>query len=270
METITTLRRYARLYALYVKLYVQSGLVYQLETYVKLLTRFLEAGVSLAFIALLYTKVEAINGWGRWELYLLAGFGGVVVNLHHLFMYNVYNVGEGYVMEGDFDRFLVRPARPLFQLYADKIHDNYVINVLVNAGVFGYAALQVETLALTPLTVLYGLVMLVSGVFAIGALYLVAGTAAFWMGRVEGLFWMLGNAIDFRKYPTSIYSTAVRTILWTVLPVAATIFVPVNVLVGAPRWTLAQGVALFVGPLAYGFAYLIWKRGLRRYSSTGS
>jgi ABC-2 type transport system permease protein len=259
-----------RLYALYVKLYVQSGLVYHLETYVKLTTRALGVAASLAFIALLYTRIETLNGWSKHELYLLAGYGGVVVSLHDLLLDTVYDLGQQYVTTGDFDRFLVRPASPLFQLYADDFSDEKLLDVVLNASVVVYAAANVDSLVLTPGTVLYGLVLLPGGVFAIGALYLIAATTVFWTGRAKGLFWMLTDALEFRKYPISIYPRLLKTILWTVLPIAATIFVPVTVLVGAPRWTLAQGVALFVGPVAYFVAYQVWKQGVRRYSSTGS
>ncbi|EHK02417.1 hypothetical protein HRED_04570 [Candidatus Haloredivivus sp. G17] len=84
----------------------------------------------------------------------LAGFGGTVIFTQNVFFFNIIRLGEEYLITGDFDRFLVRPLNPLFQVYADDVHDNNVPKLFANLALIFYAGYQI---GLTPnlLTITY-------------------------------------------------------------------------------------------------------------------
>lgn len=263
------IKRYLRIYGLYFKQYLKTRLTYQGDTYLGLLGRLVEVGFSIAFLGLLFTQVEKIYGWTFNEMLFLAGFGGIVMNLHHIFLLNTYRFGESYIITGDFDRFLVRPLNPLFQLYADGVNDSNIAKLVGSIAMVIYSGMQMGV-ELTAVKVLYAVPAIISGILVFGAIYLAASTVAFWLGKSQQIVWVLFNISDFRKYPYGIYSSGIQILLVTLIPFAFATFFPATVFLEKGSWGTMQLLSLFAGPLFYAIAYSFWKFGVSRYSSTGS
>ncbi|MDY6778474.1 MAG: ABC-2 family transporter protein, partial [Candidatus Nanohaloarchaea archaeon] len=115
-STIREVRRHFRVYLLYFVQFWKSRLIYKADFLLGFFGQAINLAVSLGFLGLLFTQVEMIHGWTFNELLFLAGFGGIVMNVHHIFFLNIYSLGEQYIVEGRLDRFLVRPLNPLFQV----------------------------------------------------------------------------------------------------------------------------------------------------------
>ncbi|MDY6777277.1 MAG: ABC-2 family transporter protein, partial [Candidatus Nanohaloarchaea archaeon] len=211
-----------------------------------------------------------IHGWTFNELLFLAGFGGIVMNLHHIFFLNIYSLGEQYIVEGRLDRFLVRPLNPLFQVYADGVSDDNVSKLLANIGIVLYAGNQIGATLLTLDKLVYGVFAVISGVLVFASAYLTFATTAFWTGRSKAAIWILFRLSDFRRYPYGIYMLPVQVLLATLVPIAFATFFPATYFLGMGRWTVWQLVSLLAGPVLFGLAYLFWRVGLSNYSSTGS
>ncbi len=264
-----TLKRYLRIYALYFKQYLKTRLIYHSDTYLGLLGRFIEVGISIAFLGLLFTQVETIYGWTFNEMLFLAGFGGIVMNLHHIFFLNTYKFGENYVITGDFDRFLVRPLNPLFQLYADGVNDSNIAKLIGSIAMVIYSGTQLG-IEITVFKLVYAVPAIISGILIFGAIYLAASTGAFWLGKSQQIIWVLFNLSDFRKYPYGIYSSGIQILLVTLIPFAFATFFPATVFLEKGSWGKMQLLSLVAGPVFYLIAYRFWKFGITRYSSTGS
>lgn len=263
------LKRYLRIYLLYFRQYMKRRLVYQSDAYISFIGRFIEVGVAVAFLGLLFTQVENIYGWSFNELLFLTGFGGIVMNLHHIFFLNIYKFGENYVITGDFDRFLVRPLNPLFQVYADGVNDSNISKLLGSAAMLVYSGTQMGV-EVTLMKLLYAVPAVISGVLIFGAIYLTASTTAFWLGKSQQIVWVLFNLSDFRKYPYGIYGSAIQILLVTLIPFAFATFFPATYFLEKGSWGTMQMLSLIAGPIFFTIAYSFWKFGLSHYSSTGS
>jgi len=114
-------------------------------------------------LTLLFTQVESISGWTFNEMLFLAGVGGFIMNFHHVFLFNMFNL-EDYIVEGKMDRFLLRPLSPLFQVYADEVSDNNISKLIANSALIIYSASEIGLNLLTSSNVLYGAGALASGV----------------------------------------------------------------------------------------------------------
>jgi ABC-2 type transport system permease protein len=261
--------KYVRIYWLYFQQYWKSRLIYKTDFALGFVGQAISLGTSLAFLTLIFTQVETLQGWTYNEMLFLAGLGGMIMNLHHIFLFNIFYLGEDYIVEGKMDRFLVRPLSPLFQVYADSVSDNNLSKFIINIALIVYAGLQIG-INVTPVMILYGLAATVSGVLVFGATYLLFASTAFWTGKSKSAIWLIFRVSDFRRYPFSIYGFAIQAILVTLIPLAFASFFPATFFLGKEGWTNLQILSIIAGPVYYGLSYGFWMYGLSNYSSTGS
>jgi len=269
---IEAVKKHASIYVSFFRMYLKSRLIYKVDFALGLMSQLLNLVFSVAFLGLLFTQVESLNGWTFNEILLLAGFSGFVLNLHHVFLFAPYRMGEDYILSGRMDRYLVRPLNVLFQVFARYVSEDNIAKMAANAALIAYAWNRIG-LTLTPEKLVYGVFAVVSGVMVIASIFLVFGSTAFWTGRSKAVFWLFFQVSNFRKYPYSIFSGPVgpvKILLVTLIPVAFTSFFPTTFLLGRDGWRLWQLGTLVAGPLLYFLAYRFWLHGLSNYSSTGS
>ncbi|MFB6209508.1 MAG: ABC transporter permease [Candidatus Nanohaloarchaea archaeon] len=261
--------KYVGIYWLYFRQYWKSRLVYKKDFLLGTTAHLTSVSVSLIFLTLVFTQIESLNGWSFNEMLFLSGFGGVVVFTHNVFLYNATRIGEDYILTGDFDRFLVRPLDPLFQVYADNIRDSNLPKIIANIALVIYASLQLG-LEVGLIKLIYAGLSLGSGILIMGSIYLLFSSTAFWTGTSRSAVWLLFRMSNFRKYPFEIFGIAVQALLVTLVPLAfATIF-PASFILGKEGQELWQVILPLAGPLFFYISYRFWRFGLGRYSSTGS
>lgn len=268
-EKIDTVWKYLSIYWYYFKQYWKTRLVYKTDFMVGFVAQLVNLAASLAFLTLLFTQVENINGWTFNEMLFLAGIGGFIMNFHHIFLFNMFSL-EDYIVEGKMDRFLVRPLSPLFQVYADDVSDNNLSKLIANSALIIYSANQIGLNLLTLSNVLYGSAALISGVMVFAAAYMVFATTGFWTGRSRSAIWLIFRLSEYRRYPYNIYSLPIQIVLVTAIPIAFASFFPATFFLERNAWKMWQYISILAGPALYGLALLFWKIGLSNYSSTGS
>jgi len=263
------LKKYLKIYWLYFTQYWKSRLVYKKDFMIGATAQFLNLATALAFLTLIFTQIESLQGWSFNEMLFLTGFGGIVVFTHNVFLYNVTRVGEDYILTGDFDRMLVRPLNPLFQMYSDDIRDNNLPKIIANIVLVIYASIKLG-LTLDPVRIIYGFFALFSGVMIIGSIYLLFSSTAFWTGTSRSAVWLIFRLSNFRKYPFEVFGLVVQAVLVTLVPLAfATIF-PASFILDKEGLKTWQVMLPLAGPVFFYLSYQFWKFGLSRYSSTGS
>lgn len=269
MSSFEGLKKYLLIYIQYFKQYWKTRMVYKKDFIVGSVAQLVNLAASLAFLTLLFTQVDNINGWTFNEMLFLAGVGGVIMNLHHLFLFNMYSLEE-YIVEGNFDRFLVRPLSPLFQVYADDVSDNNLSKLIANIALIIYSANQIGITLLTPLNLVYGVLVLLSGILVFASMYMAFATTAFWTGRSRSAIWLIFQLSDYRRYPFSIYAAPIQIILVTVIPIAFASFFPATFFLERSEWLYWQLASIIAGPVLFAISYKFWKIGMSNYSSTGS
>ncbi|MFB6116499.1 MAG: ABC transporter permease [Candidatus Nanosalina sp.] len=264
-----SIKKHWNVYKKFFAMYMKSRLIYKADFVLGFISQFMNLVFSVAFLSLLFTQVENIQGWTFNEILLLTGFSGMILNLHHVFFFALYRLGEDYIISGKMDRYFVRPLNMLFQVFARYIADDNISKLLANIFMIIYAWTQIGITA-TPVKILYGMTAIATGVMVIGSIFLIFATTAFWTGRSQAVFWLFFQVSDFRRYPYSIFSKTIQILLITLIPIAFTSFFPTTFLLGINQWRFWQITALVAGPLLYMVAYSFWRYGLSNYSSTGS
>jgi ABC-2 type transport system permease protein len=271
MKMIDTdaLKKYARIYYLYFVQYMKSRMIYKTDFVLGASAQLVSTAVSLAFLTLVFTQIENLQGWTFNEMLFLAGFGGTVIFTQNVFFFNIIRLGEEYIIKGKLDRFLVRPLNPLFQVYADSVHDNNMPKVIANLALIFSAGYQI---GLNPdlLMITYAAFSMLSGMLVAASIYLLFSSTAFWTGTSRNAVWLIFRLSNFRKYPIDIFALAIQGLLVTLVPLAFASFFPASYILGKEGFEAWKLITPFVGPVFFYMAYRFWKVGLSNYSSTGS
>src|SRR6202011_2599934 len=70
----------------------------------------------LGFVVVLFQKTTQLAGWSRDEVIFLWGLTQIPYGLFNVISMNLYDFGNNYIIEGKFDRILLRPVSSLFQV----------------------------------------------------------------------------------------------------------------------------------------------------------
>lgn len=255
--------RLIRLFGALFSLSLRRTLAFRADMFFELVTTCIGAAASLAALGMVFSRTASLGGWSAGEATVLLGTFQVVTGLRSTFVEPNLAWFGGQVKNGQFDAVLLQPAPAVF---------------LASFGAFAPLALIQVGVGLCIVIggiVQAGLTITAGGV--LGWLVVVAAaTVVMWATRLmlaSVVFWAFGLDLDvlydavwqFGRYPASIYSPVLRIAFTYALPVAMIATVPVEALLGGG---VVAAVAVAGG--AGGIAWLIWRRGLRRYTSATS
>ncbi len=261
--------RQASIFAAYFAQFIKTRLAYRVDFMIDLAANLFSLGVQLAVLTVLFGKVDALQGWTYEQVLFIYGFSMLPLGLFNLVSVNIYRFSEQYIIEGNFDRVLLRPVNPLAQVLFSSFGINGLNELVLGTAVMLYAG---GKLGLQP-----GMVdLLLLPVFAATAALVFLGvflgltSVSFWFEDRMGLAPPVYNVIRFSRYPVTIFHPLIRMLLTFVLPFAWVAFYPAAWFVGTDEFRRLALLTPVVGVLTFGLAYLVWTRGTRRYASTGS
>jgi len=261
--------RHAIIYGAYFAQFLKSRMIYRSDFIVDLTANMVSLGIQLSVITVLFGKITSLKGWSYEQVLFIYGFSLLPLGLFNLVSINMYRFSERYIIEGEFDRILLRPVNPLAQVFFSSFGLGGLNELVMGTAVMIYAGAGLG-LSLGVVDVLMLLVLSVTACMVYIGVFLGLTSVSFWMEDRMGLAPPVYNIIRFSRYPVTIFSPLVRIFLTFVLPFAWVAFYPATWFVGGADF---QRTALFtplVGLITFGVGYLVWTRGIRRYASTGS
>lgn len=217
---------------------------------------------NLGFFAIwwaLFNNVPKIRGWVLADMQLLYGFSTAAYGVTVLLAGGVRQISR-WVDQGELDPLLVQPKPTWLYAVGSRAQASGLGDVL--SGIFFLAISGRISLTTTPLAaacVLCGACVFLGSALAFYSL-------AFWVPRTEILSrQLLDFLIMFSLYPESLFSGALRALLFSAMPAAFISYLPVQVIrdaaPGALLWLLLGAAA----SLALGIT--IFQRGIKRYAS---
>lgn len=265
---------YWRAYAEFWRLNFLTLLEYRLNFFIWLAFSLVLHGTAVVTIWVMMQRFPVMNGWHWQEVIFLYALFMLAHTVNNTLFFTVGNVPYD-IQEGRFDRYMVRPLNPLFQVISQPGQiwpDEILIAIVFFAVVQGLVHLQWSWAAVA---LLFG--AMAGGALIDFAIQLAVATLSFWVIRLDTLRWVVMSLEnDFTRYPISIYNRAVQIVLAYVFPFAFMNYFPATTLLhktmdGDYAVNPALGwLTPVVGAVWFGAAYWFWKRGLNRYQSTGS
>jgi ABC-2 type transport system permease protein len=243
----------------YLKVNLAMALEYRISLLAQICGMVMNDLLWVAFWVLYFTKFPILKGWTLEDVAVLWASFAFSVGIVFGFFANALRIPR-LVVQGQLDYYLALPKDVLLHLLVSQVR-------LVNFGDVLFAPLLLFTMvqmtwskfAVFLAATLLGGVVLISFCILIGSL-------TFYMGNSETVSGqLLFGIMHFATYPTTIFETGVKVLLFTILPAGFITTIPVE-LVRAFEWA---GFLQLLGAAAFFLTAAIWvfRRGLRRYES---
>lgn len=208
---------------------------------------------------LLFQLKENIGGYALSDVMVLWGLVAGTYGFSHVFFQNAYSLPD-IIIHGKLDPFLVQPKNVLLSVISSGTNSSAIGDVI-----YGYLIIMIFRFSLTNLLV-FTLLSILGGLI-LSAFAIIVGSLSFWIVRGEIIAENLTNVVfNFSTYPEGIFKGTVRFIMYTIFPVGFMAYLPLRVMIRLDVVILLTitGFTAFIIALAF----LIFYRGLRRYSSS--
>src|SRR5690349_769720 len=143
------IKRHALLFYDYFTQYAIVRVSYRGDFIISLLTSFAATIFALLFVIVLFQKTSQLAGWRFEEILFLYGFSLIPYGIFNIISLNLYDFGNTYIIEGKFDRVLLRPVSSLFQVLFETFRIESVQEIATGIFCIAWAARRLR-IAWTP------------------------------------------------------------------------------------------------------------------------
>jgi ABC-2 type transport system permease protein len=267
MGPLSLLRRYfvasMRVQAQYPSAVIISGL-----------SAFFANVIDILAIAALFARFGDVQGWRFGEVAMF--FGVVSVSFAFAdFMTRGFDVfGTEFIRTGAFDRVLLRPRSAALQLLGHEFRLRDLGRLMQGLFVLAVATVALR-FAWTAPKLLLAAWATAGGVALFCGILVLQATLAFWtVESLEVANVLTYGGVQAAQFPLTVYAGWFRGFLIFVVPLGCVAYFPVVAILGradplgAPGWFLPLAPA--AGFAFLGAALIIWRFGVRHYTSSGS
>ncbi|QMV40979.1 ABC transporter permease [Cohnella cholangitidis] len=256
----------------YSNMNLKLTLEYKLNRSLITLAIFCREMVGVVVMWLILLRFLHIRGWELHEMLFLYSFLFLSYSLF-VFLFAGIRDFDNMVHSGEFDRLLTRPLGLMFQIVAARIDFSATLgHGIVGVLLFSNTAFSVG-IDWTWGNVAYFALVLLGGTLIQAAIFLLSACFSFWAVKTESLRNLIFfNTRRIAGYPLSFYPVFIQKLLVFVIPLSFVNYFPAQYFLrkdDASLWSGYLYLTPVVGALLFGFVFLLWKRGVRHYSSTG-
>lgn len=263
------MKKYMRLYVKFLEQYIKSLMEYRADFILGLIGFVLIQFMGIIFLSLIFGLIPSLSGWNFYEILFIYGFAQIPRGIDHVFTDYLWLFSGRVIVHGEFDKYLLRPLNPLFQIIAENFQPDGFGEIIIGSILFVYSYIKLG-LCFGIKEVLLCIIAIIFGTIIYTAIKLAFASIAFWAKFAQSYLFMAYQLSDFAKYPMGIYPKGVQIILTGLIPFAFTGYFPGSYFLGKGNVITGILMTCVVGVLAFFIAYRIWCAGIKRYESSGS
>lgn len=263
------MKKYLTLYMKFLQQYIKSLIEYRADFILGLIGFILVQGASIVFIKLIFNSIPNLSGWSFYEILFIYGFAQIPRGIDHIFTDNLWMLSGSIIVNGNFDRYLIRPLNPLFQIIAERFQPDgfgeLIIGIILVST--SYSNLNMSFTFEKAMLFLFAIIC---ASFIYTAIKLAVASIAFWIKFAQSYLFMAYQLSNFAKYPMGIYSNAIKGVLTFVIPFAFTGYYPGAYFLGKESLFMGVILTFLVAVISMLIAYAVWLAGIKTYESSGS
>lgn len=268
-----TIKSYLRLYRVFISQFFKIILQSKIDFMMGLMGFFFTQIMGIMFLYLVFQQIPSLNGWTFDQLVFIYGFAQIPRGIDHLFTDNLWLVSWRLVINGDFDRYMLRPMNILFQIISERVQPDALGELLVGT-ILVIRSLNKGIVVVDAVHIVLFIVSIIAGAFIYTAIKLFFASIAFWIKISGPILQTAYEMSDFAKYPTEIYAKGVKFVITWVIPFAFVAYLPASYFLGAGSFmghssliiAVEAGIALIFCILAY----IMFSVGIKNYESAGN
>ena len=262
-----------KLYLHSMRMLIKSQMQYPASFLMQTLAQLVMEGGEMMALILLIDRFDRVNQWGPGDLYFFFGVMSVSFYLTEIFGRGVTGNFPYMVRTGQLDTVLLRPRGVLTQVLCSAADPRRITCIAVGVVSLVLGS-RLSAIVWTPLKALllaeifFFSFWLLLGLFMIEAILCIHSVKS-----VEIANTLTYGGRSACEYPSDIYPRPLRMLFTVIAPFALVMHVPASMILDKPLygWPMWTG---FVTPLAgaglFGVMYLLFRKALRFYRSTGS
>lgn len=208
---------------------------------------------------ILYSIKDSVGGYTFKEVMLLWGIAAGTYGVSHFFFEKAYTLADT-ITEGKLDVFLVQPKNVLLSAITSDVKTSALGDIL-----YGFIMCFVANLTIIQIFLFF--FFCIMGGIILTCVAVILGSFSFWFQKAD-MIADTGNGLmtNFATYPDGIFKGFVKVLLFTIIPVGFVNYIPIQILTNfrLDFFFLVIGILILFLMLAF----LIFYRGLRRYSSS--
>ncbi|MEI7027021.1 ABC transporter permease [Paenibacillus sp. y28] len=252
----------------YFKNYLKTRLTYRSDFWIEVISDLLFQGMNLFFILVVFLHTDLMGGWTRDQIIFMYGYFMVPSGIFYCF-FNLWNFAERYLVKGEMDRVLTRPAHNLLQLMLENLDPASLFGSLTGFLIMMYAAVNMD-LGMSWSDPLIFLLLVAGSIMVYAGVYIALTSISFYSDAPTGIMPLVYNIQSYGRYPIKIYNKAIQILLTFILPFGFVGFYPAAYFLDRANWGLYALLTPVVGVVFLGIALLLWNNGVHRYRGAGS
>lgn len=261
--------RYLKIYQKLIKFSAIRETTYRASFFLEILVEALYLVVSLVGIRVIFWNIKEVAGWNFYQMLVLLGVSGLFseIVLGMAFIFNLRRLPEK-IANGELDLVLTKPFNsqfavslwhPYFALIPSLIPGLALIFLGFNLGGFSF-----KPIYLFPFLIIFS-----SGLVIAYSLGMMVTTLSFWFINATPLPNLAEEIFRLSGRPFSIFNGVWRIFFLLFVPVAFMVSFPAKTLMGDFVWWWVP-VSIFLAIIFLWLSSVLWRFGLKRYSSASS
>lgn len=241
-----------------------STLEYRVAYIFRVFRIFLNIGLTLLTLNILFLRTKSFGNWSKPEVFLIYSIYQFVSSFVYFFCGDSLTEVPSLVKDGELDLILLKPVDSQFFVSFKETYPGNFYRIFLSIAIFYYAISNLEVKIL-PFNLLVGLLLVSAAVIIFYSLLLLIASASFYV-LDESLGEIFENLLSISKYPTDIFPRGLRVLL-TVIPIIFLVTIPSSVILGrfSPACFLSFPAAFFL----FYFSRRCFLGALKGYTSAG-
>ncbi len=260
--------RYLRLLGAFYKYSLLGELEYRVELLANIVMSVFWLAWAVVGVTVFFMYADKMGDWSYPEVLMVVALFTLFNGLMEAFLRP--NIGSviDQIRDGTFDFVRLKPVNVQFLASFRNIVVWHLVDVVIGIGLIAYALAQLHDVP-SPAQIALFVLMLLTAMCIVYALWLTIASMAFWFVRLDNITELFDGFYEAGRYPVTIYRGVVRAFLTFVVPVAFVTTFPASALLGRlDQATVLIGVTF--GLLSLILASRFWRFALRHYSSASS
>ena len=207
----------------------------------------------------LYSLRENVGGYTFNQVLMLWAIASGTFGFAHFFFKKAYYLSDT-ITNGKLDAYLVQPKNVLISCITSDVSPSALGDLI-----YGYIVVFLSGITISKF-ILYTFFVILGGIIMVD-IAIILGSLSFYISKSDMIAETGNNfMIYFATYPDGIFKGIVKIILFTIIPIGITTYIPV--------WVLTKfNLFYFVGVIVFAICltiltFVIFYKGLKRYSSS--
>ena len=217
---------------------------------------------NAAFIVqwiILYSLRNDVGGYKLKQVLLLWGIAASTYGLAHFLFKRAFTLSDT-ITAGKLDAYLVQPKNVLISAITSDIEVSAIGDMI-----YGLIMLAISGITLTKFILF--ILFTICGALVVTSIAVILASLSFWFSKSDMIADTGNNLImHFNTYPDGIFKGIAKILLFTIIPVGITAYIPVWVMTEFNLGLTLTVIAVTIFMVA--LAFWVFYKGLKRYSSS--